>query len=279
MRVRGSRLSRALLVASACGALAGAADPDPPAAPLPPAIAALGLDAAQTHLWHEGLALETRESFRASNERYEALAAAHPESVFLLWHVARNHWRYGERLPVDAKEQRRAAFTLAQEWAERALARDPNCGECVFWSVVSMGRLATTQGILTSARVAKPMASLFERGIALQPTSRDNEWNTTLGNLYFAAAAFYRVLPDWAWSEALIGVRGDKDRALDYIARSRSRRCGSTITTSAAWCSPASASSARTRARSSAAGASSKGRASCRTCSAPTRSTSRARRS
>jgi tetratricopeptide (TPR) repeat protein len=217
MRVRGSRLTRALLVASACSALAGAADPDPPAAPLPPAIAALGLDAAQTRLWREGLALETRESFRASNERYEALAAAHPDSAFLLWHVARNQWRYGERLPVDAKDQRRAAFAEAQEWAERALARDPNCGECVFWTVVSMGRLATTQGILTSARVAKPMAILFERGIALQPTSRDNEWNTTLGNLYFAAAAFYRVLPDWPWSEALIGVRGDKDRALDYI--------------------------------------------------------------
>jgi hypothetical protein len=110
-------------------------------------------------------------------------------------------------------------FAAAREWAERSLARDSRCGECVFWTVVSIGRLATTQGVFTSARVAAPMADLFERGIALQPTSRDNEWNTTLGNLYFAAAAFYRVLPDGAWSEALIGVRGDKDRALDYVDR------------------------------------------------------------
>ena len=59
--------------------------------------------------------------------------------------------------------------------------------------------------------------ALIERGIALQPTSRDNEWNTTLGNLYYAASAFYRVAPDGAWVEWVIGARGNKDRALDYI--------------------------------------------------------------
>jgi hypothetical protein len=64
-----------------------------------------------------------------------------------------------------------------------------------------------------------PMAELIDRGIALQPTSRDNEWNTTLGNLYYAASAFYRVAPEWAGVEWLIGTRGDKDRALDYIQR------------------------------------------------------------
>ena len=64
-----------------------------------------------------------------------------------------------------------------------------------------------------------PMAGLIDRGIALQPTSRDNEWNTTLGNLYYAASAFYRVAPDWPGVEWVIGTRGDKDRALDYIER------------------------------------------------------------
>ena len=190
-----------LRAAGACVALALArlavADP----APLPAPLAALALSPAEVEQWNEGLALETRESFAASNQHYEALANAHPDSDFLAWHVARNHWRRGERLPIDAKEERRAAFAAAREWAERSLAQDPRCGECVFWTVVSIGRLATTQGVLTSARVAAPMADLFERGIALAPTSRDNEWNTTLGNLYFAAAAFYRVLPEGAWRD------------------------------------------------------------------------------
>ncbi len=210
-----------MAAAVACGvalALAAGASPEPPPDP-PAAIAALGLDPAQARLWSEGLALETRESFPASNQRYEQLAAAHPESAFLAWRIARNHWREGERLPVEAKEKRRAAFERALEWAERSLARDPNCGECVLWTVVSRGRLATTVGVIQSVPMVAPMAKLIERGIALQPTTRDNEWNTTLGNLYYAAAAFYRVAPEWPGVEWVIGTRGDKDRALDYIER------------------------------------------------------------
>src|SRR4029453_6833015 len=67
--------------------------------------------------------------------------------------------------------------------------------------------------------IVAPMAGLIDRGIALHRTSRDNEWNTTLGNLYYAASAFYRVAPEWPGVEWVIGVRGNKDRALDYIQR------------------------------------------------------------
>ena len=212
------RFARALALFAACALALGAA-PERRAEDLPAPVAALGLDAAQVRLWREGLALERRESFLESNQRYEQLAAAHPESAFLAWHVARNQWRQGERLPIDAKDARCAAFTRAREWAERSLERDPNCGECVFWTMVSMSRLATTLGVLSSAEMARPIAALIDRGIALQPTSRDNEWNTTLGNIYYAASAFYRVIPDWPGIDLLIGVRGDKDRSLDYIER------------------------------------------------------------
>ena len=223
MMIRGSRWARAMVAAIACAvALAGAASPDPPAADPPAAIAALGLDPAQARLWREGLALETRESFLASNQRYEQLAAAHPESAFLAWRIARNHWRQGERLPVAAKDDRRAAFTRSLEWAERSLARDPDCGECVLWAVVARGRLATTVGVVESVPMVAPMAGLIDRGIALQPTSRDNEWNTTLGNLYYAASAFYRVAPDVAWVEWVIGdARRQGPRARLHRARDR----------------------------------------------------------
>jgi hypothetical protein len=214
MRIRNSSWRRVVLAASCAVALTGAADPEPPAA-----IAALRLEPAQAQLWSEGLALETSESFTASNQRYEQLAAAHPESAFLAWRIARNHWRNGERLPPEAKDERRASFTRSLEWAERSLERDPRCGECVLWAVLSRGRLATTAGVITSVPMVAPMAGLLDRGIALQPTTRDNEWNTTLGNLYYAAAAFYRVAPDWPGVEWLIGTRGDKERALDYIER------------------------------------------------------------
>ena len=218
MSTRSSRFARALVCAIAC-AFALGASPDLAAEDLPAAVAALRLDAAQARLWREGLALERREAFVESNQRYEELANAHPESVFLAWRVARNHWRQGERLPVDDKSGRRAAFGRSLEWAERSLARDPDCGECVLWAVVARGRLATTMGVIRSVPTVAPMAGLIDRGLSLQPTTRDNEWNTTLGNLYYAASAFYRVAPEGEWVKWVIGASGDKDRALDYIER------------------------------------------------------------
>lgn len=209
---------RAIALAVVSLALAAAA-PDRPAADPPAEIAALGLDPAQARQWSEGYALEKRESFLASNLHYEQLVAAHPKSAFLAWHMARNYWREGERLPFEAKDRRRASFTKSLDWAERSLARDPNCGECVLWAIVARGRLATTKGVISSVAMVAPMAGLIERGIALQPTSRDNEWNTTLGNIYFAAASFYRVAPEGPWVKWVIGARGDKDLALDYIER------------------------------------------------------------
>jgi tetratricopeptide (TPR) repeat protein len=216
--------NRVCALVAACAVSLGATSAPPAEAttdalPLPPEIAAIGLDAAQLALWNEALALERSELFQDSNQRYEALAAAHPGSPFLAWRIARNYWRYGDQLPATAKEERHTAFRRSNEWAERSLAMDPRCGECVLWTMASMGRLAMVVGPVSSARMAKPIADLIERGIALQPTTRDNEWNTTLGNLYFSASAFYRLLPEWTWLEYMIGVRGDKERALDFIQR------------------------------------------------------------
>jgi tetratricopeptide (TPR) repeat protein len=152
-----------------------------------------------------------------ASARYAALARAHPDSAFLAWRIARNHWRYGERLPIDAKTERHDAYSQALTWSDRAIQADPECGECVFWKMASMGRLATTVGAVESASMAAPIAELIDRGIALRPTYSDNEWNHTLANLYFASSAFYRMVPDWFWLEYVLGVRGDKDRALEYI--------------------------------------------------------------
>jgi hypothetical protein len=206
---RAGTLAAAVAALASLAAVAAAADP-------PAEIAALGLDPGQLQLWSEGLALETRESFVASNERYRTLAAAHPESAFLAWRIARNYWREGERLPIDAKTDRRASYTHSLEWAERSVARDPDCGDCLLWAIVARGRLATTAGVVRSVPTVAPMADLIDRAIALQPATRDNEWNTTLGNIYYAASSFYRVAPEGSWVKWVIGARGDKDRALDY---------------------------------------------------------------
>jgi hypothetical protein len=170
-------------------------------------------------LWAEGLEFERREELVESTRCYEAIAEAAPSSVFIRWRIARNYWRYGERLPLDDKRGRIETFGAAKTWADRSLQLDEECGECVLWKLAAMGRLATTGSVITAARSASRIGRLIERGIALKPSHADNERNVTLANLYYAGSAFYRILPDWLWLRWVIGVRGDNDRALDYIRK------------------------------------------------------------
>lgn len=167
--------------------------------------------------WEDGLTFERQERLRESTERYELLARALPDSATIRWRLARNMWRIGERLPLDDKQGRMEAFTEAERWADESLRLDPRCGECVLWKIAAMGRIATTGNVVEAASKAKEIGKLIERGIALHPSHVDSDRNQTLANLYYAGAAFYRVVPDWFWLQYVIGVRGDNHRALQYI--------------------------------------------------------------
>jgi hypothetical protein len=45
---------------------------------------------------------------------------------------------------------------------------------------------------------------------------RDNDDTSSLGNLYYSSATFNRMLPDWFFMKWLVGVRGDKWKALEH---------------------------------------------------------------
>ena len=153
----------------------------------------------------------------AAARRFEGLAREGNGPPTALWRSARCAWLAGDALPRDAVEGRVRSFTRAKELAARGLERDPECAECMLWLFASMGRLRTTLGIWEGIGQVPEMAALLDRAIALQPTYSDNEWNSTLGNLYYSSAIFYRVLPDWFWLKWFLGVRGDKARALGNI--------------------------------------------------------------
>ncbi len=147
---------------------------------------------------------------------YEELAASRPDDPTAFWRAARCRWFVGEILPVEKKRERLATYTAARELAGRGIEADPECAECMLWKFIAMGRVATTRSLVTGMRSASEMAALLERGLALEPTHRDGANNSTLGNLHYSSAIFYRVLPDWAWLGWMIGVRGDKERALAH---------------------------------------------------------------
>ena len=190
----------------------------PARADLEAALASHPEGAALRALWLEGRQLE-REHPPAAAERWERLAQALPSESEPLWRIARFEWRRAERLPIDQKAARLAHFQRAQERARQGLALDPRCAECMFWLAAAIGRISTTQGVVGSARQAPVIADLLDRAIALRPTYRDSADNTTLGNLYHFSAAFYRLVPEWRWLSWVLGVRGDKERSVQYSRR------------------------------------------------------------
>lgn len=190
----------------------------PGRAELEAALASRPDGAALRALWIKGKQLE-RDHLPAAAECWERLAQALPGEAEPLWRIARAEWRRGERLPVDEKSARLDRFRRAQVQATQGLALDPDCAECMFWLAAALGRITTTEGVVQSARQTPVIADLLERAIALRPAYRDSADNTTLGNLYHASAAFYRLVPDWLWLSWVLGVRGDKERSVDYSRR------------------------------------------------------------
>lgn len=158
------------------------------------------------------------ELYLDAAQLFEAVARERPDFAPAYWRGARGFWMSGDTLPVEAKRERIARFGRAESLAATGIEVDPECAECMLWKFASMGRLRTTRGIWTSVRQLPEMAALLDRGIALAPTHADDgEDNSTLGNLHYSSAIFYRVFPDWFWIGWALGVKGDKERALGHI--------------------------------------------------------------
>jgi tetratricopeptide (TPR) repeat protein len=157
------------------------------------------------------------EAYLAAARLFETVLRERPDLVPACWRGARMFWMAGDTLPLDARQRRLEYFGRAEALARRGLDLDADCAECMLWLFSSMGRLRTTRGVWTGLRQLPEMAALLERGIALQPGSADDADNSTLGNLHYSSAIFYRILPDWFWLGWLLGVKGDKEKALGHI--------------------------------------------------------------
>ena len=132
------------------------------------------------------------------------------------WRAARATWLAGDTLPLDAEELRLARFARAEQLAEAGERANPRCAECLLWRFSSMGRLRTTRGVWRGLRQLPEMGALLDRAIALDPGYADDTTNSTLGNLHYSSAIFYRILPDWWIAGWFLGIRGDKERALEH---------------------------------------------------------------
>ncbi len=218
----------ALLLALAWLAAPAGADPDPPPVsarpPLGPRPAVLwypGFAREETlqAAWVRALEHERRYEYRKAAQIFEHLIARAPEEPHTYWRIARDYAWLAELAPVSDIELRARYGTLAMAWADRGLAIDPRCGECCFYKYAGMGRVALSHGILSSMRWLKQISQTLDRCMQTPPTFVHEPWNPELGNFYYAAATFYRMLPDSRMLEMTIGTRGDPQRSLELSRR------------------------------------------------------------
>lgn len=166
-------------------------------------------------LWREGTELEAAGDLIGASDRYQIIADRLGTSAYPYWRMARNYWHHHLTLPQDDKDQRIFYLELSDRTADRGLALDDQCAECMLWKYAALGRLPTIKGLLSGAGDAKTLASLLERGIELSAKKGEDPSNTTLANFYYASASFYRMVPDWFWLRWVFGVQGNKERAIN----------------------------------------------------------------
>ncbi len=162
---------------------------------------------------------QARQYLSQAAPLFERVGAEQGGTTQGYWRAARATWLAGEFLPLDATDAKMEAFNDALTLTDRGLSVNPDCAECMLWKFIAMGRLRTTSGVWEGIRQVSDMAELLDRAIELDPTHRDNEHNSTLGNLHYSSAIFYRLVPDWFWIGWVLGVKGDKERALDHSHR------------------------------------------------------------
>ena len=169
--------------------------------------------------WLEAVRLEYAGKYREAGQVYEGILVKQPGRFDAAWRAARSFWQVGEAAPAESGDERERWFERADGLAGKGLAANPRCGECALWKYAAMGRLVEHRGSLWAARHASDLRDLLEIGIAAQPTHRDPDGNSALGNLYYSSAIFYRMVPTWFWLPLVVGVKGDTERALDDIQR------------------------------------------------------------
>ena len=203
---------------------AGPALPDvaarPPAAP--PAVLwypGFARDAELREAWVRALAHEREYDYLAAARIFEALIEQAPEDPHTYWRIARDYAWLAELEPTSETRQRTRYGNLAMAWADRGLQLDPRCGECCFYKYAGMGRVAIESGILSSLGWLEQIAQTLDRCMQTPPSFVHEPWNPELGNFYYAAATFYRLLPDSRMLEVATGIRGDPQRSLELARR------------------------------------------------------------
>ncbi len=194
----------------------------PPLGPPPSVLWYPGFarNAALRGAWVDALAHERNYNYLEAARIFESLIGKAPEEPHTYWRIARDYAWLAELTPPSDVRARARFGNLAMAWADRGLQIDPRCGECCFYKYAGMGRVAIANGILSSLGWLEQISQTLNQCMSTPPAFVHEPWNPELGNFYYAAATFYRLLPDSRLLEISTGIRGDPHRSLDLARRS-----------------------------------------------------------
>jgi hypothetical protein len=143
-------------------------------------------------------------------------APKHPK---ILWKHAFANYTLGELLPDTDKKRRAALYEEMIALTDQCLQDFPKEAGCWHFKAVGMGRLATTKGILSSMMAASDIEEMWLKSIDLSPTDVHPWGDPLLPGVEYAAAVFYRLVPDMWIVKVAIGTRGDKKKSVAFMRK------------------------------------------------------------
>ncbi len=187
-----------------------------PVATADPILAALdGMDIPEVAArWQRANDLEAGGNLPAANAEIAIVAQHLPDSPDPHWRIARNIYEHSRTLDREEKDVQIAMLERAVEAADRGLALDDECAECMLWKYAALGRIPTLKGLVSGAANARTLAGLLKRGVEVGEARDDPRSRATLAHFYYARATFHRMVPDWFWLRWVVGVRGNKEAAI-----------------------------------------------------------------
>jgi tetratricopeptide (TPR) repeat protein len=147
--------------------------------------------------------------------------AANPEDAELYRHVVRFLFETGEMVKRDDESMDKIAlYKEMYELSNKALELDPGNAHLLFNRGVSLGRLSTTRGVLSSLFNLRAVEAdwLAAAGAPYRYTSLSDAEDLPC-DVYLTLGMFYRLVPDWWIVGALAGTRGDLDKSLAWLEK------------------------------------------------------------
>lgn len=181
------------------------------------------LTAESERLWMAG-------NYDGSDQALGQAQSLCPDRAELYWRQARNDFSRIEAIPRERKPGRVALmlrYRNIEKLADRCIDLDPNDGNCWLWKASSVGRRATTQGMLKSLSEAREVEKYLLKAERLSPRYRSSDGTSNaLGDVYDALGQFYRMLPEWLCTigiKQVVGVCGNLKKSISYLRKAVAR--------------------------------------------------------